>query len=96
MGILSQLENLYPIAARSGVGRIYFDIGWRGRRWQHPLQIILAAGVAEADIVFRVPVVTFGGNSILTSCRVARQREIARGYLGGGSADALVRSPAIE
>jgi hypothetical protein len=46
--------------------------------------------------VFRELVVTFGCNSILTSGRITRQREIALGYLGGGSADALGGPPTIE
>ena len=47
-------------------------------------------------MVFRVLVVTFGGNSIFTSFGVTRQREIALGNLGGGSAAALDGPATIE
>jgi hypothetical protein len=93
---LLQFGTLCLIAARSGGGCIHFDIGWRGRWWRHPPLITLAALLADADVVFRELVVSFGGNAILTSRRVTRQREVALGYLRGGSAGALAGPPTVE
>jgi hypothetical protein len=46
--------------------------------------------------VLRVLVVVFGGDSIVTSRRFLRKREVTLVYLGGASSDALARAMTVE
>jgi hypothetical protein len=51
---------------------------------------------ADAEIVLRMLVVTFCGNSIVTSRRLLGKREVALVYLGGVASDSLARAMTVE
>jgi hypothetical protein len=46
--------------------------------------------------VLRVLIAIFGGNSVVTSRRFLRKREVTLVYLGGASSDALARAMTVE
>jgi hypothetical protein len=46
--------------------------------------------------VLRVLIVIFGGNSVVTSRRFLRKREVTLVYLEGASSDALARGMTVE
>ena len=52
--------------------------------------------IVDAEIVLRVLVVIFSGNSVVASCRFLRKREVTLVHLGGASSDALTRGMTVE
>jgi hypothetical protein len=59
-------------------------------------RITLASCVAKAEIVLRVLIVTFRGNSIVGSRRFPRESEITLAYLRGATSNAVAGATAVE
>jgi hypothetical protein len=64
-------------------------LGFRSR-------ITLASGVANAEIMLRVLIVTFRGNSIIGSRRFPRENEITLAHLRGATSNVVAGATAVE
>jgi hypothetical protein len=82
--------------AWAGLRGVHFDIGGGRRPQRRPLLIGLAAGIAEAEIVFGVLIEIFGRNAVTGGLGLPREANVALEYLMGAAADPNVRAVAVE